>query len=165
MLMPVNKNLCRLVLMVISALLVIVVATVTAEIGPLPPINIIQDHPQEFSYLFALVFAFGVLGQGFWLGRLIKNNDTEHTSMIDQIEKNRKEAKEESTLQWNELSRMAVERANIVGEFRTLQGEHNVMIQSGCHRRVEDPADVVAHHTRHTNMPNPSGGKDAPGNP
>ena len=100
-----------------------------------PPADFISEHPSAVGWVFAISVAVGVLGQGFWIVRLIHQNDDSHSNMLAQIEKNRKEANAVNEKQWGAIAHLTEDLGTLISQFNHLRGEHDVL-KDHHHKRV-----------------------------
>ena len=107
-----------------------------------PPDQFITEHPAVTGWMFALLFSVGILGQGFWIGRMIKQNDEGHKSMLSQIDKNRKEANDVNEKQWAAIGCLTKDLGAMISQFNHLKGEHDV-IKTYSHHRAGDKSEYT----------------------
>jgi hypothetical protein len=81
----------------------------------LPAPEIIVQHAGLFQWLIGLA----LVGQGFWISRYIRQNDSAHDAL-----------KKENDKQWEAMAEQSRALIKMVEQFSELRGEHNSIIRA-----------------------------------
>ena len=139
-----KRKFCFMILCFISVLPLFTTLAVASTTGGFTiSTESISNNLEE--WLFALIFGVGILGQGYWISRLIRQNDDSHKAIVAEMKESRKELADVNDKQWKAIGNLINDLAQVASEYNRLRGEHDI-IRSIC------PNGIGHIHTRKTDL-------------